>query len=217
MERPIRIGVLGAARITDLAIVKPALATGHRLVAVAARDRRRAEDFARQHGVERVLGSYADVLADTAVEVIYNPLANSLHGPWNLAAIEAGKHVLSEKPFAGNADEARTVRDAAAAAPVSVMEGFHYRYHPVTRRLHELLDSGELGELRAVEIEMFMPAPGDSDPRWSYDLAGGALMDIGCYSLHAHRALAPWAGGWSRRQLETELEAWSARRQGRRP
>jgi predicted dehydrogenase len=192
---PIRIGVLGAARIADLAIVGPARVTGHRLVAVAARDRRRAEDFAQRYGVERALGTYADVLADIDVEAIYNPLANALHGPWNLAAIQAGKHVLSEKPFASNADEARVVRDAAAAAQLTVMEGFHYLYHPVTRRLHELLDTGELGGLRAVEIDMFMPAPDDSDPRWSYQLAGGALMDLGCYSLHAHRALAPWAGG----------------------
>lgn len=192
---PIRIGVLGAARIADLAIVGPARATGHRLVAVAARDRRRAEDFAQRYGVERALGSYADVLADTDVEAIYNPLANALHGRWNLAAIRAGKHVLSEKPFASNADEARIVRDAAAAATLTVMEGFHYRYHPVTRRLHELLDRGELGDLRAVEIDLFMPAPDDGDPRWSYALAGGALMDLGCYSLHVHRALAPWAGG----------------------
>jgi predicted dehydrogenase len=192
---PLRIGVLGAARIAELAIVKPARATGHRLVAVAARDRRRAEDFAQRHGVERALGSYAEVLADAEVEAIYNPLANALHGPWNLAAIRAGKPVLSEKPFASNTEEARAVRDAAAAAGVTVMEGFHYLYHPVTRRLHELLDRGELGEFRAAEIDMFMPAPEDHDPRWSYELAGGALMDIGCYSLHAHRVLAPWAGG----------------------
>ena len=192
---PLRIGVLGAARIAELAIVKPARATGHRLVAVAARDRRRGEDFAQRHGVERALGSYAEVLADSEVEAIYNPLANALHGPWNLAAIRAGKPVLSEKPFASNTEEARAVRDAAAAAGVTVMEGFHYLYHPVTRRLHELLDRGELGEFRAAEIDMFMPAPEDHDPRWSYELAGGALMDIGCYSLHAHRVLAPWAGG----------------------
>jgi predicted dehydrogenase len=205
---PIRIGVLGAARIAELAIVGPARATGHRLVAVAARDQRRADDFARRHGVERALGSYAEVLADPDVEVIYNPLANALHGPWNLAAIQAGKHVLSEKPFASNADEARFVRDAAAMTPLTVMEGFHYLYHPVTRRLHELLDSGELGELRAAEIDMFMPAPDDGDPRWSYELAGGALMDIGCYSLHAHRALAFWADGPPR---------VAAARAGRRP
>ena len=192
---PLRIGVLGAARIADLAIVQPARLTGHRLVAVAARDHRRAEDFAQRHGVERALASYADVLADPEVEAIYNPLANALHGRWNLAAIQAGKHVLSEKPFASNADEARAVRDAAAAAQVTVMEGFHYLYHPVTRRLHELLDSGELGQLRAVETDLFMPAPDDGDPRWSYELAGGALMDLGCYCLHAHRFLAPWQAG----------------------
>ncbi len=92
---PIRIGVLGAARIADLAIVSPARVTGHRLVAVAARDRRRAEDFAQRSGVERTLDTYADVLADTDVEAIYNSLVNALHGPWNLAAIQAGKHVLS--------------------------------------------------------------------------------------------------------------------------
>ena len=95
--------------------------------------------------MERVLGSYAEVIADPEVEVIYNPLANSLHGPWNLAAVRAGKHVLSEKPFASNAAEAREVRNAAVVAGVIVVEGFHYLYHPVMRRLHEVLASGELG------------------------------------------------------------------------
>ena len=192
---PLRIGVLGAARIAEIAMVDPARTTGHRLVAVAARDRSRARDFAGRHGVERVLDSYADVVADPEVEAVYNPLANGLHGPWNLAAIRAGKHVLTEKPSASNAEEAREVRDAARAAGVVFMEGFHYLYHPVTRRLHELLDSGELGELRAVETEMVMPPPDDTDPRWSYELAGGALMDVGCYAVHALRMLAPWAGG----------------------
>jgi predicted dehydrogenase len=192
---PLRIGVLGAARIAELAIVSPARTTGDRLVAVAARDRRRAEAFAAAHGVERALGSYADVVTDPEVEVVYNPLANALHGPWNLAAISAGKHVLTEKPFASNAAEARAVRDAAVAAGVTVLEGFHYLHHPVTRRLHALLDAGELGRLRHVEADMVITAPTDDDPRWSLELAGGALMDLGCYSLHAHRMLAPWAGG----------------------
>ena len=192
---PLRIGVLGAARIAELAIVGPARTTGDRLVAVAARDRSRAEAFAARHGVERVLDSSRDVITDPVGEVVYNPLANALHGPWNLAAIGAGKHVLTEKPFASNAAEAREIRDAAAAAGVAVLEGFHYLHHPVTRRLHELLASGELGELRQVQVDMVIPAPADDDPRWSLELAGGALMDLGCYSLHAHRALAPWAGG----------------------
>ena len=195
---PLRIGVLGAARIAGRAIVKPARDDGDRIVAVAARDRRRAEAFAAQHGVERVVDSYTDVVNDPEVEVVYNPLANSLHGPWNLAAIAAGKHVLSEKPFASNVDEAREVRDAAVTAGVTVVEGFHYLYHPVTRRLHELLDSGELGALRQVDVVMDMPAPAADDPRWSLQLAGGALMDLGCYALHAHRMLAPWAGGQPR-------------------
>ncbi len=192
---PLRIGVLGAARIAENAIVTPARTVGVRLVAVAARDRGRAETFAATYGVERVLDSYADVIADPEVEAVYNPLANGLHAPWNLAAIAAGKHVLSEKPFAADAEEAAEVRDAGVRAGVVVVEGFHYLYHPVTQRLHELLATGELGDLERVEVTMNIPAPEANDPRWSLPLAGGALMDLGCYSLHAHRVLAPWGGG----------------------
>ncbi|WP_030354813.1 Gfo/Idh/MocA family protein [Streptomyces scopuliridis] len=194
-DDPLRIGVLGAARIAELSIVGPARAGGHRLVAVAARDRDRAEAFAATHGVERLADSYADLVADPEIEVVYNPLANGLHGPWNLAALQAGKHVLTEKPSASNAAEAAEVHEAAAKAGTVFMEGFHYLFHPVTRRLHELLSSGELGDLRHVETMVAMPAPPDSDIRWSLPLAGGALMDLGCYSLHAQRMLAPWAGG----------------------
>lgn len=192
---PLRLGVLGAARIAENSIVIPARLTDTRLVAVAARDRRRAEAFAATHGVERVLDSYAEVVADPEVEAIYNPLANGLHGPWNLAAIAAGKHVLSEKPFASNAEEAEEVRDAGKRAGLIVVEGFHYLYHPVTRRLHELVANGDLGEIERVEVTMVNPPCAPDDPRWSLQLAGGALMDLGCYSLHAHRVLAPWLGG----------------------
>jgi predicted dehydrogenase len=195
MSEPLRLGILGAARISERAIVAPARDTGSRLVAVAARDRTRAEAFAEEHGVEHVHGSYADVIADPEVEAIYNPLANGLHGPWNLAAVQAGKHVLSEKPFASNAEEAAEVRDAAEKAGVVVLEGFHYVFHPVMQRMLELLDSGEMGDLERVEAVMVIPAPDDEDPRWSLPLAGGALMDLGCYALHAHRTLAPWGGG----------------------
>jgi predicted dehydrogenase len=192
---PLRIGVLGAARISPTSIVEPAMLTGARLVAVAARDRTRAEDFAKKHGIEQVHETYDEVISDPEVEAVYNPLANALHAEWNLLAIAAGKHVLSEKPFAADAPEARDVRDAGKRAGVAVVDGFHYLYHPVTRRLHELLSSGELGELQRVETMMTIPAPAPEDPRWSLALAGGALMDLGCYSLHAVRAMAPWAGG----------------------
>ena len=192
---PLRIGILGAARIAPDSIVTPAALTGARLVAVAARDRHRAETFAAAHGVERVLDGYADVVHDPEVEAVYNPLANGLHAPWNLAAIAAGKHVLSEKPFASNEEEAVEVRDAGRRAGLVVADGFHYLYHPVTKRLHQLLGSGELGDLTHVEVRMVNPAPAADDLRWSPLLAGGALMDLGCYSLHAHRVLAMLAGG----------------------
>lgn len=195
LPEPLRIGILGAARIARNAIAGPARATGARLVAVASRDRDRATAFAAEHRVERVLGSYADVINDPEVEAIYNPLANGLHGPWNLAAIAAGKHVLTEKPSASDAAEATEVRDAAGRAGVLVMEAFHYRYHPLMLRLLDVIGSGEIGELRKLTVHMEIPPPPDGDLRWSFPLAGGALMDVGCYGLHLHRSLAPFAGG----------------------
>jgi predicted dehydrogenase len=195
----LRIGVLGASRIAELAIVGPAAELGHRLVAVAARDRGRAEAFAEKHGVERVVASYQDLVDDPGVDVVYNPLANSLHAPWNLAAVKAGKPVLTEKPFARNQSEARQVADAADAAGVTMLEGFHYYFHPVTARAFRLAADGTLGDITHVEVRMAMPPPGDDDPRWSLEMAGGALMDLGCYGLHVMRSLGrlevPGIGG----------------------
>ncbi|OYN75182.1 Gfo/Idh/MocA family protein [Mycolicibacterium sphagni] len=185
----LRIGVLGASRIAEHAIVGPAHELGHRLVVVAARDPQRAKEFADTHGVERVATGYADVIDDPEVDVVYNPLANALHAPWNLAAITVGKPVLTEKPFARNRSEAQTVADAAGRAGVSVLEGFHYLFHPVNQRIFELAADGALGEIHTVEVRMAMPAPDAGDPRWSLELAGGALMDLGCYGLHIMRQL----------------------------
>lgn len=194
-EPPLRFGVLGASRISPTSIVEPAKLTGARLVAVAARDQHRAQAFADRYGIERTVGSYRELVQDPEVEAVYNPLANGLHARWNLAAISTGKHVLSEKPFAANAIEAAKVRDAGKQAGVSVVDGFHYVYHPVTKRLHELVASGELGTLQRVETMVMIPPPPPEDPRWSRALAGGALMDLGCYSLHATRMLGQFAGG----------------------
>ncbi|QSE78241.1 Gfo/Idh/MocA family protein [Rhodococcus koreensis] len=191
----LRIGVLGASRIAESAIVRPAQILGHRLVAVAARDRDRAEAFAQTYGVERVVDSYADLIADPEVDVVYNPLANAFHAEWNLKAIEAGKAVLTEKPFARNAVEAKLVRRAARERGVPIMEGFHYLFHPIIQRMFGLLEDGTLGTLQRVEVVMRMPEPKPDDPRWSLDLAGGTVMDLGCYSLHVHRQLGRFAGG----------------------
>lgn len=188
-QEPLRIGILGAARIAPLAIVSPAQSVGARLVAVAARDATRAQEFAQEHGVERVAPSYEELLADPEVEVVYNALPNGLHGPWNAAALRAGKHVLSEKPFAVDAAEAREVVAAAQATDHYVLEGFHYPFHPLYRRIVELVADGAIGQLRHVEAPMRMPAPDAGDPRWNLGLAGGSTMDLGCYAFHAGRHL----------------------------
>jgi predicted dehydrogenase len=139
--------------------------------------------------VERVHQTYADLLADPEVEVVCNPLANALHGPWNLRAVGAGKHVLAEKPFAANAAEAERVADAARQAGVTVVEAFHYPFHPLFQRACALIASGAVGEVRRVDTMLRMPAPPDSDPRWDLALAGGSTMDLGCYALHCQRQL----------------------------
>ena len=113
MTAMLRIGILGAARIADEGIIAPARTLGHKVVAVAARDRTRAEAFAAERGIATVHDTYADVIADPGVDLVYNALVNSLHARWNIAALQAGKHVLSEKPLPSNAQEARAVRAAA--------------------------------------------------------------------------------------------------------
>ena len=192
---PLRIGILGASRIAPNALFAPAAHTGDHLTAVAARDLSRAESYAVEHGIERVLEDYQSVIDDTGVEVIYNPLANGLHGPWNVEAMKAGKHVLSEKPSASTAAEARKVRDVQVETGSLFMEAFHYRYHPVMDRMVELATSGELGTLTHVDIVMGFPLTRPEDPRWNFELAGGSLMDVGCYAVHALRTLSAALGG----------------------
>ncbi|WP_245601567.1 Gfo/Idh/MocA family protein [Hamadaea tsunoensis] len=186
----LRLGVLGAARIAPAALIRPAAAVdGVTVAAVAARDRDRAAAFAAKHGIPRVVGGYDELIADPELDAVYIPLPNGLHEQWALAAIAAGKHLLCEKPFTSNAAQARTVADAAAASPVTVMEAFHYRYHPLAERMREIV--AELGEVRRVETAMCFPLPRFSDIRYQYSLAGGALMDAGCYAVHCARLLGP--------------------------
>jgi predicted dehydrogenase len=190
MDR-LRIGTLGAARITPMALTRPARRVDEaEVVAVAARDRARAEKFAGKHGIPRVHDSYDALLDDPDVDAVYNPLPNGLHGEWTLKALAAGKHVLCEKPFASNATEAREVAEAAARSGLVVMEAFHYRYHPLAHRMREVVDSGELGAIRHVSTALVVPLPLPRDIRYRWDLAGGALMDTGCYTVNMLRYLA---------------------------
>jgi predicted dehydrogenase len=210
---PLRFGVLGAARITPRALFAPVRAVdGVEVVAIAARDPARASRVAAKWGIPRVHPDYAAVLADPDVDAVYIPLPNGLHAQWTLAAIAAGKHVLCEKPFTSNAEQAREVARAADAAPDTVvMEAFHYRYHPLMARALQLIGDGAtgdgatgdgaigdgaigdgaIGKVTRVETELSFPLPRFSDIRYSYELAGGALMDAGCYAVHCLRTLGP--------------------------
>jgi predicted dehydrogenase len=190
----VRFGVLGAARITPAALIRPAATNPEATVeVVGARDGSRAAAYAARHRVPRSVGSYEEVLADPGIDAVYIPLPNSLHGRWTLAALAAGKHVLCEKPFTANADEARTVAAAAGKAAADsglvVLEAFHYRYHPLARRMREIIDSGELGRLHHIETWLCAPIADKSDIRYQFDLAGGAMMDMGSYVVHMARLL----------------------------
>jgi len=201
----LRVGTLGAARIAPAALITPARQVPEVTVtAVAARDPDRARQFAARHGIAVVHDSYEALIADPDVDAVYNPLPNSLHAPWTLRAIAAGKHVLCEKPFTSNEAEAAEVADAATSAGLVVMEAFHYRYHPLARRMQQIVagrgaaggggehpDGGELGALRHVEASLCFPVPRFSDIRYRFDLAGGATMDAGCYAINCIRLLGP--------------------------
>ncbi|MGW3312431.1 Gfo/Idh/MocA family protein [Streptomyces sp. NPDC001073] len=194
MTTELRIGILGAASIAPSALIKPAQQHPRVAVtAVAARSRPRAEAFARKHDIPVVHPTYEALLADPRIDAVYVPLPNGLHADWMLQAIDAGKHVLCEKPFTANRAEAERVAEAADAAHARtglvVMEAFHYRHHALAARMREIVRSGELGELRRVEAEVCFPLPRFSDIRYDYGLAGGATMDAGCYSVHVARLL----------------------------
>lgn len=186
-----RIGTLGAARITPMALLRPAREVeGAEVVAVAARDAERARAFAEKHEIPRVHSSYEALLGDPEIDAVYNPLPNALHCEWTIRALEAGKHVLCEKPLASNAGEAERMAAAADAAGRVLVEAFHYRYHPLAARMREILDAGEIGRVRRVETAVCFPLPLPGDIRYRWDLAGGALMDAGCYAVNMARFLA---------------------------
>ena len=206
-RKPLRIGILGAARIAPSAIIFPAHATGHQLVAVGARDKVRANEFAKQYMIEKAYGSYQEVIDDPNVDVIYNPLPNNAHGPWNIRALTAGKHVLSEKPSASNAAEAKEVAAAVSKSGKVFMEGFHYYYHPVFQRLLAIIKSGEIGEVIKVESALLIPMPDKNDLRLKFDLAGGSIMDVGCYALHSQRMISQLITGGEPTVVNTEANA----------
>jgi len=192
-SKPVKIAMLGAAKIGNWGMVQPCQKIeGAELYAVAARDKSRAEEYSRKYKIPRVHNSYESMLEDPEVDAIYNPLPNSLHCEWTVRALEAGKHVLCEKPFASNAQEARQMQDAAHSNQRVLMEAFHYRFHPLAKRLQEAV--GQLGKIEHVETNMCVPLFSPRDIRFDYGLGGGALMDVGAYTTNLLRLLASSSG-----------------------
>jgi predicted dehydrogenase len=188
---PIRIGILGAAAIVPMALTNPARSVrGAQVLAIAARDPKRAYRFAKKHAIPRVHPTYGALIADPDIDAIYNPLPNSLHAEWTIRALKAGKHVLCEKPLASNAAEAEEMAQVARQTGLILSEAFAYRYHPLTERVKQIMSSGELGHIRHIDAQFCFLLPVPNNIRFNYELAGGALMDCGCYPVSLIRYLA---------------------------
>jgi len=190
LSRALRIGVLGAANIARAFCegVRPSHKVN--VTAVASRDAEKGRAFAQEIGIPQVHATYDALLADPAIDAIYNPLPNNLHAQWSIRAAEAGKHVLCEKPLATSAVDARAMFDAAQRNGVYLVEAYPYRAQPQTLRMRELLKAEAIGRLQVVQAAFGFPLTDTSNIRMNPALAGGALMDAGCYPVSLVRTIA---------------------------
>jgi len=188
--QPLRIGIVGAANIARYFIKDVRASKKVSVEAVASRDIERGKAFAAANGVPRVLPTYEALLADPAIEAIYNPLPNNLHAEWTIRAADAGKHVLCEKPLAVTAAEARGMFDAARRNNVYVVEAYPYRAQPQTIKLRELLQANAIGRLQLVYASFGFLMTDMSNIRLNPTLAGGSLMDVGSYPISLARMIA---------------------------
>ncbi len=189
MTRKIRWGILSTANIGTAKVI-PAMQKGQRCTidAIASRDLDKARQVAARLGIPRAYGTYEELLRDPEIDAIYNPLPNHLHVPWSVRAVEAGKHVLCEKPLAMSVEEAGQLIAAARAHPgTTVMEAFMYRFHPQWKKVHELLRDGALGEVRSIHSVFFYYNVNPADIRNQDGIGGGGLLDIGCYCISLSR------------------------------
>lgn len=190
---PLRLGLLGAARIAPAAAIEPASGLVD-VVGLAARERGRAEAFASVHGIPRVFDDYAALVDSPEVDAVYIALPCSHHHEWTSRALDAGKHVLCEKPLSCNAGETRELVERAEAAGLVLMEAHHWRYHPLAARIGAHLRSGVLGRIRRMSAVFDAPIHDPDDIRWRLELGGGALMDLGCYPVQWLRFVAGGRG-----------------------
>ena len=187
--RKVRWGVLGAASIA-LVEVFPAMQKGEytQVVGIASRDLEKARHAADQIGIPKAYGSYTELLADPEIEAVYIPLPNHLHVPWSIKALEAGKHVLCEKPLGLDAEDARQLLEVSRRHPgLKVMEAFMYRHHPQWYLVRKLVREGEIGELRSIHTLFNYYLVDPANVRNQADIGGGGLLDVGCYAVSLSR------------------------------
>jgi D-xylose 1-dehydrogenase (NADP+, D-xylono-1,5-lactone-forming) len=190
VKTSLKLGIVSTAHINRLVIPAAHASDKVDLIAVASRDQARAKAYARTWEIERAYGSYETLLADPDVDAVYISLPNTMHVEWSIKAVEAGKHVLVEKPFSRHPEEVEQAFDAAERAGCLLSEAFMYRHNPSTARLVELVRDGAIGELRVIRTAFSYSLYDADNIRLRTDVEGGSLMDVGCYCVSGSRLLA---------------------------
>lgn len=189
MTKALKWGLLSTARINSALIPPLRASKRNQLAAVASRTQQSADVYARQWKIPRAHGSYEALLADPEIDVIYNPLPNHLHAEWSIKAVEAGKHVLCEKPLALSVQEVDAMKAAASKRGCVIAEAFMYRHHPQTLKVQELVQSGSLGSLKLIRGSFSYVLSREGDVRSDPAMGGGSIWDVGCYPISYARSV----------------------------
>jgi D-xylose 1-dehydrogenase (NADP+, D-xylono-1,5-lactone-forming) len=189
LSAPVKWGIISTADINRKVLPGANASPKVDLVGVASRDQARADDYAREQGIERAYGSYDALLADPDIEAVYISLPNNMHVEWSIRALEAGKHVLCEKPLSRHTKDAEEAFDASERTGRILSEAFMYRHNPQTLRLVQLVEEGAIGELRLIRSAFSYSLYDPENIRLRTDFEGGALMDVGCYCVSSSRLL----------------------------
>ncbi len=188
MNKILNWGLLSTARINNALIPPLRVSKRNKLAAVASRSQEKSDAYAKEKKISRAYGSYEALLADPEIDVIYNPLPNHLHAEWTIKAVEAGKHVLCEKPLALSVEEVDAIEAAARKYGCVVAEAFMYRHHPQTLKVQEIIKSGSLGTLKLIHGSFSFVLTREGDVRLNPEWGGGSIWDVGCYPISYARS-----------------------------
>jgi predicted dehydrogenase len=189
MTNPVKWGIISTADINRKVIPGAHASDQVELVAVASRDQKRADEYAKQWDIPRAFGTYEDLLADPEIEAVYISLPNTMHCDWSIRALEAGKHVLCEKPLSRHPEDVVAAFDTADRTRLHLSEAFMYRHNPQTKRVQELVAEGAVGQLRLIRSVFSYSLYDHDNIRLQAEVEGGALMDVGCYNVSGSRLL----------------------------